>query len=83
MINVQIGNTVKAIGMGALFVSMVPNSAGQGVVVHVANPEGIATDPEVLSQNYNREYLTDGILFKDSGNGEILWLASDDFEILA
>lgn len=82
MANVQIGDVIQAQGLGKIMVSMVKGSSGQGEVLHVGVPDGATTDQRIIDEKLDSLYLTEGILFLDSGNNEILWLADGDFAVV-
>jgi len=81
----KIGDKIKAQGIGTLFVSMVGGS-GIGKVLHVGNPKCVVTNEEISREVEKGEidpmHLEDGLLYRDEGNSEILWLADGDFVII-
>lgn len=80
---VKVGDTVRATGLGGMFVSLVEGAHGFGQVVHVQNEELQIVDARVQEKvdqgKIKPQYLNDGILFFDEGAQEILWLSPNDF----
>lgn len=79
---VKVGDMIKATGLGSFFVGLIEGSSGQGRVVHVGNPEGTVTDPEVLEMDLDPTHLTSGIIYRDTGMNDLMWLADGDFEVI-
>jgi hypothetical protein len=81
----QLGDKIKAVGLGELFVGLVEGSTGTGTVVHIGR-EGVVETTDFKEHDQYKEFFpeqyNDGIFYIDEGTGQALWLSLEDAEIV-
>jgi hypothetical protein len=81
----KVGDKIKVVGLGEMFVSLVEGATGTGIVVHIGRDGVIETSDFPEHDQYKEffpEQYNDGIFYTDEGTGQALWIAPEDYEII-
>jgi hypothetical protein len=82
----QVGDKIKVVGLGAMFVGLVEGSSGEGEVLHYAvEGEILATSDFAEKAQYQEffpEQYSNGIFYRDGGTQQALWIAVEDYELI-
>jgi hypothetical protein len=82
---IKVGDTIKVVGLGQMFVSLVAGATGEGVVVHVGR-DGVIETSDFPEHDHYKKYFEDqynnGIFYQDNGTGQALWIALEDAELV-